>query len=238
MTTSGWKCVAALVVIACCSAPVDAATFFVAAGGDLQAALNAAKPGDTILLAEGAEFVGNFVLPKKVGDARITVRSAAPDTLLPRDGVRISPAHAPLLPRLRSPNEFAALSTAPGAHHWDVRYIEFRANQGSFGDVIQLGDGSSAQNSLSLVPHHLVLRHVYVHGDPLFGQKRGIALNAAHVTIADSYVAECKGISQDTQAIAGWNGPGPFLIENNYLEGAGENVMFGGADPAIPGLVA
>src|SRR4029079_3430034 len=28
------------------------------------------------------------------------------------------------------------------------------------------------------------------------------------------------------------------LIENNYLEGAGENVMFGGADPAIPNLVA
>ena len=28
------------------------------------------------------------------------------------------------------------------------------------------------------------------------------------------------------------------MIENNYLEAAGENVMFGGADPAIPGLVA
>jgi hypothetical protein len=42
---------------------------------------------------------------------------------------------------------------------------------------------------------------------------------------------------QDTQAICGWNGPGPFLIENNYLEAAGENVMFGGSDPSIPHLV-
>ena len=41
----------------------------------------------------------------------------------------------------------------------------------------------------------------------------------------------------DTQAIGGWNGPGPYLIENNYLEAAGENVMFGGADPTIPNLV-
>jgi len=34
----------------------------------------------------------------------------------------------------------------------------------------------------------------------------------------------------------GWNGPGPMLIENNRLEGSGENVMFGGADPRIPGV--
>jgi hypothetical protein len=42
----------------------------------------------------------------------------------------------------------------------------------------------------------------------------------------------------DAQAVAGWNGPGPYWIENNYLEGAGDNVLFGGADPAITGLAA
>ena len=83
-----------------------------------------------------------------------------------------------------------------------------------------------------------MLSHLYVHGDPLLGQKRGIALNAAAVTIRDSYIADCKGVGQDTQAIGGWNGPGPYTIENNYLEAAGENVMFGGADPAIANLVA
>lgn len=39
-------------------------------GGDLQAPLNAAQPGDTILLEAGAEFVGNFVLPVKSGTRR------------------------------------------------------------------------------------------------------------------------------------------------------------------------
>jgi PKD repeat protein len=238
MKMSGWRCASALALLVCCSVPADAATIFVGAGGDLQAALDAAQPGDTILLAEGAEFVGNFVLPAKPGDKWITIRSGAPDPLLPPAGTRVSPAHAPLLARLRSPNSSAALRTAPGAHHWALRYLEFAANLNGQGDIIQLGDGSSAQNTLSSVPHHLILRHVYVHGDPRFGQKRGIALNAAHVTIADSHVAECKGIGQDTQAIGGWNGPGPFLIENNYLEAAGENVLFGGADPAIAGLVA
>ena len=41
----------------------------------------------------------------------------------------------------------------------------------------------------------------------------------------------------DTQAICGWNGPGPYTITNNYLEAAGENILFGGADPSIPNLV-
>ena len=217
---------------------LEAATIYVAEGGDLQAALNSAQPGDTILLEEGAEFVGSFVLPAKVGNQWITLRSAAPDTVLPRTGTRIRPSQAPLLARLRSPNADAALRTAPGAHHWRIAYLEFRANFQGNGDIVQIGDGSSAQNSLDRVPHDIVLSHLYVHGDPAWGQKRGIALNGAAVTIRDSHISDCKGVGQDTQAIGGWNGPGPYTIENNYLEAAGENVMFGGADPAIANLVA
>lgn len=238
MSTMRWTCVCALAFLLWCAPKLEAATIFVAAGGDLQRALNDARPGDTILLQENAEFVGNFVLPVKSGTSWITVRSAAPDTVLPGPGIRIKPTHAPLLARLRSPNGNASLRTAAGAHHWDLRYLDFPATSGGQGDIIQIGDGSSAQNSLSQVPHHIVLNHVFVHGDAYLGQKRGIALNGADVTITDSYVSECKGIGQDTQAIGGWNGTGPYVIENNYLEAAGENVLFGGADPSIPNLVA
>ena len=45
--------------------------------------------GDTILLDEGAEFVGNFVLPVKTGVGWITLRMAAPNSVLPPAGVRI-----------------------------------------------------------------------------------------------------------------------------------------------------
>jgi PKD repeat protein len=237
--TSNCMCVSllAVAVIVCTVRPLEAQTIFVPAGGNLQQALNSAQPGDTIFLQEGAEFVGNFVLPVKSGVGLITVRSSAPDNVLPAAGVRIRPADAPHLARLRSPNSLAALRTAAGTHHWIVRYLEFAANANGVGDILQIGDGSSAQNSLDLVPHHITLQHLFVHGDPALGQKRGVALNAADVTIGDSHISDCKGVGQDTQAIAGWNGPGPFTIENNYLEGAGENVMFGGADPAIPNLV-
>ena len=98
------------------TATAHAATIAVPAGGDLQAALNAAQPGDVITLAPGATYVGNFVLPNKgaIG-SYITIRSAAPDASLPPAGVRISPSDAAQLPKIRSANSVSALRTATAA---------------------------------------------------------------------------------------------------------------------------
>src|SRR6185436_20877459 len=103
--------------------------------------------------------------------------------------------------------------------------------------IISLGVGDATQTTVEQAPYALVVDRVYVHGDPLVGQKRGIALNSRDTDIVNSYVTECKAIGQDSQAIGGFNGPGNYRIENNYLEGATENVLFGGADPPIPNLV-
>ncbi|HEY1912079.1 MAG TPA: hypothetical protein VGG73_14230 [Vicinamibacterales bacterium] len=217
------------------SSASEAAVINVAAGGSLQDALTNAQPGDVVQLAAGATFVGNFTLPNKSGPAIITLQTAG--TGWPEAGARIGPAQAGQLAKLRSPNNAPALQTAPGAHHWRVQLLEFQANAGGAGDMITLGDGSAAQRSLTAVAHDLVIDRCYIHGDPTNGQKRAIALNSATTTISGSYIAEVKAVGQDSQAIAGWNGPGPFVITNNYLEAAGENILFGGADPTIPNLV-
>jgi hypothetical protein len=209
------------------------------AGGDLQAALNKAQPGDTIVLQAGATFTGNFTLPAKpaAATAYITITTSADPSLLPGANLRIDPSYAPQLPKLKSPNTEHVVLTAPYAHHYRLQYLELLATAQGLGDIIDFGDGSSNQNTLAVVPHDLIADHLYIHGDPSYGQKRGIGLNSASTTISNSYISDIKASLQDSQAICGWNGPGPYTITNNYLQAAGENVMFGGSDPWIPDMV-
>jgi hypothetical protein len=210
----------------------------VAGGGNLQAALDRAEPGDVILLEAGASFTGNYTLPKKANaTAWVTIRSSAPDAQLPAAGTRATPNDAPRFAKLLTPNADPVIKTAAGAHHYRFIGIEFAVASATTitYDLIQLGSGS--QTSLNDVAHDLILDRCYVHGHPTVNLRRGIALNSARTAVIDSYIAECHEQGADSQAICGWNGPGPFKIVNNYLEGAGENVMFGGADPKIANLV-
>jgi len=224
--------VCACVLVFLCASISEAATIAVAAGGDLQTALLNAQPGDTITLARGAVYTGNFVLPVKSGTAMIVVRTEG-DADLPGAGQRISPAYSSRLATIKTPNNSPAIQTAWGAHHWTLMLLEIAGTGGN--DVMTLGDGNQTQ--LSQVAHDLVVDRVYLHGNGVDGQKRGIALNSSATTITGSYISEIKQIGQDSQAVGGYNGPGPFTITNNYLEAGAENIMFGGADPPIPGLV-
>jgi len=219
--------------------PAAGRTIHVPAGGDLQAALNLAQPGDVITLAMGKTFIGPFTLPNKAGNGWIVVRSSAPNRSLPPQGTRITPAYKSVLPKIVSDGVRPALDTAPGAHHFRFVGVEFTvaANASSTDGLIELGAGSSPQGSLDQVPHHLTFDRVYVHGSAKGALRRGFALNSAWTAIINSYISDVHEVGTDSQAIVGWNGPGPFKIVNNYLEAAGENVMFGGADPAIADLV-
>ena len=236
---------AALAIVALIwASSASAATIFVPAGGDLHAAIARARPGDLIALQGNATYVGNFVLPNKSdrgdrgdrgGEAWITIAPASLDLVPP--GRRVGPSDAPRLPKLRSPNNQPVVQTAPGAHHWRLVLLELQGGGDGSGEIVSLGYGAAPQKTLADVPHHLEIDRCYIHGDPAGGHKRCVALNSAATTVSNSHISGCRRIGQDAQAIAGWNGPGPFTINNNYLEGAGENVIFGGTDPSIPDLV-
>ena len=215
--------------------PAGAANVFVPAGGDLQGALNQAQAGDTITLAAGASFVGNFVLLPNNSDQWITIQSSAMSNL-PGAGQRVSPLQATLMPKIISPNAGAALLIPSGANYYRIQGVEFTVTPGTYvNDLIQAG--TAAESSLSQVAHDIDFDRDYIHGDPLSGGKRGLALNSGATTVANSYFAAFTSDWQDTQAICGWNGPGPFTIQNNHLEAGTEIVAFGGAPPAILGLI-
>lgn len=79
---------------------------------------------------------------------------------------------------------------------------------------------------------NLTLRRMRIMGDAIEGAKRGVAANAAAVTITDSFIDQCFRRDMDAQAICAWDGPGPFTVDNCYLTGSGQAIMFGGGDPS------
>lgn len=225
--------VVTIALVAFCE-PGYASIRYVSNSAELQPALDGAVGGDTIILRAGVTFTGSFVLPAKSGTSWITIESSAMSNL--PDGRRVRPSDSIHMPKLIAHKAVPALYTAAGAHHYRIRGVEFGTVAGVFNyDVVRLGKGT--ETSVTQLPYQIELDRVYIHGDSHVGGKRGIALNSRSTTVKNSYISDFKSTSLDTQAICGWNGPGPFLIANNYLEAAGENVMFGGGLPTITNLV-
>jgi hypothetical protein len=82
-----------------------------------------------------------------------------------------------------------------------------------------------------------VLDRLFVHGGPSIDVRRCVALNSAWSAVVDSWLADCHSNLGDSQAIWASNGPGPFAIVGNQLEGAGENIMLGGDDSRAPEML-
>lgn len=201
----------------------------VAAGDDLQAALDAAAPGDVIELEAGASFQGPFTLPNFSGAGTLIIRSSK-HAELPAEGERVGPEHASFMPTLLASNaNDPALRAAPGAH--DIRLIGIHFTTPGY--VTALVDLGSNAASVADMPSQIVFDRTYFQGHATEGTRRGLALNSAATAVIDSYFQDFKEVGADSQAIGGWSGTGPYLIVNNYLEGAGENFMLGGADPSI-----
>ena len=211
-------------------APPSGRTLAVPAGGDLQAALNSARPGDVIQLAAGAAYTGPFTLPAKSGTGWIVITSSA--TTLPPPGTRVAPGNASLMPKILGPQGSPAILTASGAHHYRFVGIEFapvpRAVQH---DLVYLGSGGGAWN--------FVFDRCYIHGDPnVGGTLWGLRMDAGWVGVVDSYLANFRDTSFEASAIRVITGAGPFKIQNNYIEAAGMSVIFGGQDPSVQGLIS
>src|SRR3989449_1257556 len=122
-------------------------TIAVPAGGDFQAALNAAQPGDVITLEAGATFTGPFTLPNKAGTGWITVRTSAPDSSLPAPGTRVNPSYAAVMPKIvAGSNVGPAIQAASGAHHFRFIGIEAKPLPGAKTfRIIELGDRKSTR---------------------------------------------------------------------------------------------
>jgi hypothetical protein len=198
----------------------------------LQQAIQSATPGTTILLEQGVSYTGPYDLPEKTGEGWIVFRTAVDDDELPSTNERITPEYAPVLAKILAKPGLSAIKTKPGAHHYYFLGIEIAATDFSW-NVVEIGSG---EKNIDDLPHDITFDRVYLHGHKTLGSRRGIAMNGRRIAVVNSWLSDFKEVGFDSQAICAWNGQ-IFKVVNNYLEGAGENVMFGGAKTAITDLL-
>jgi hypothetical protein len=198
----------------------------VKAGGDFQAALNAAQPGDDIVLEAGATFTGGFVLPRKAAGAPITIRSSAalPDR-------RVGPNDAALMPKIRSGSADPAIH-GPCARNWKLDGIEFQSTAGGLYNIIYTENVRNPDGTFCNADNITFDRLLIIAGPD--GQRRAIAGNGGHITLTRSHIANIRYRGDETAAFGAWDGPGPYTIRDNYLEAAGMSILFGGADSSSP----
>ncbi len=215
-------------------APVTGRSIAVAAGQDLQAAIYNANPGDEIVLQAGGTWTGAYVLPDKgLQTSWITIRSSAMASL-PAPGTRVSPGNAGNMPKIVADGPRAAFFFQARANHYRLIGLEITEQPKQWVNYGLILQGDPSDPNPADLPSYITFDRCYIHGQALGHIKFGWQMNGSYLAIIDSYVTEMHGIGQDTQALTGYMGTGPFKISNNFLEGAGENVQFGGAYDAIP----
>ncbi len=215
--------------------PMTGKSIPVPPSGDLQGAIDAANPGDEIVLTAGATYTGNYKLRNKGGTGWIRIRTSAMGQL-PRPGTRVGPGTAGLA-KIVAAGVAPAFQTERGAHQYRLMGLEMTVpvgTQQNYG-LVMYGDGT--ETTVAELPSDIILDRVYIHGEVLCHCKRGVQMNGVRLSLVDSTVTEFHGLGQEAQAVAAWGAPGPLKIVNNELDGAGENILFGGAYAALPGVV-
>jgi hypothetical protein len=220
-------------------APGAGSPIQLAGGNGLQVALDSAPCGSTIKLHAGDTWTGNFTFPRKSPECT----SATPiiiisdDPTLPPPGTRVTPADAAKMPKIVTSVtnvaalDFSSQNSAPGGSFYRIVGVEVSLTGAALttnfdSALISLGNNEA---SVSLMPHDIIIDRCYVHGTITSGLRRAVLMNGVNLAVIDSNISEIHQVGFDTQAIAGWNGPGPLKIQNNRLEAAGENILFGGA---------
>lgn len=209
-------------------------TLRVRVGDDVQAAFDALLPtGGTLALQPGIHLVDLVVPERQVTDPLITVTSDASGLASP--GQRITPDFLPGLGMLQNVN--TSNNTIKGLNRSrNVAFVNMAiSRQGDFSRAhVAIGGDRTETPTPSDLPSGWLFDRVYAFGDPLLGGHRGIQMHCDGLTVINSHISDMFEVGRDSQAVSSWNGGRNLLLENNYLEASGENVMFGGDESAAP----
>ncbi len=221
-------------------------------GDNLQAIYDAATCGQDLVLDDGATFTGdlvfskqcaapNWILVEGTGCSGGTVAIPTYVTQANVNSASIPPIPAPTL------THYAKLTTGTGSSTIVTTNGSNVPGKYNYFGCLEVTSSVSSQNLImmangltetvaSQLGDHLMFDRMYVHGLPSSStvmMTRGFLAVGSNISIVNNYLSNLYTTSQDAQGILGGEGPGPYLIGNNFISASTEPILFGGTGATI-----
>jgi len=215
-------------------APTGGKTWQAHNAAELKTTIEAARPGDVIVLDAKVTYEGNFVLPVKADPEHKWIYLVSSElSRLPDPGTRVAPANAVNMPKIVTPNVNPAIAVPPGASNYRLVGLEITSasTQGCkppgncFSYQLVYVGGLPGQP----LPDSITVDRCYLHGSPTQDVRQGVIANGSRIAVIDSYISDIHQSVFDSQAVLAYFSPGPIKIVNNFLSATTENILFGGA---------
>src|SRR5437762_2209281 len=219
-----------------------AATIVVGNGGDLQAALNAAQCGDTVVLDATASFTSpsdGLVARTKCSANPITVRSSNVASL--PAGTRVGAGDVANMPKIVTPGPYPALTFAGNAQGWKFIGINITTwpnidSQHYVSTLVNVG------RYVSPAPSDITFDRCWIHSQEdgsdslqttvkIIVDVEGVNISLLNSRIASpgAYIVNSQTFD-NTSAVMMIDGPGPLTIDNCFLNSWFTGFFMGGGN--------
>jgi len=242
------------------TAMMQARTIVVAPGSDIQAAINSAQCGDTIIFQDKAEYqtLADFVpyrLPAKGCTVDITIRRSG---AIPADGTRVLLADRVNMPKMVVKKGSAFFEADPKANHYRISGLWITNKLG--GTTTQLLSNGNINKTDPRDPNvewpqNITIDHsvfspaeydLYPEKNLCSSVNTAIGMVGINTVIRDnvmkgfgarygsgtgSDLPSCGSVPLDGESVIIGTAPGPMLIDNNQMEEWFVAFFIGGGDP-------
>ena len=208
---------------------------------ELLTAYNNATGGEHIVIPAGTILEGEIILPARSFTDYVTIRSSA---VMPNIKERVSPDQPGLVTFKGTYGNAIPLTIKNGATK--IRLVGLKFEPKNIPDTIgpstyylvQIGEAFTQSNT-SQNPSKIILEHCVVNPPDHVSVVHAILNDGYKVSLISNWLGNIQTLwGQDSQAVVSYDGRGAHVYNNNFLEAASENVMYGGVVPSIEGLTS
>lgn len=197
------------------------------------------KVDPIIELTVGQTYTGNFSVPAKNWTGTLIVRSGSlagiPNDFDAGAVSRVGPSHVSSMATITQNSSspcWSVMADCDDVWHEGLNFIAGTSST----NLILAGHPNNGVNTIAKIPARIAWVHNVVYGNNLTIALRGLFNETYQSLVAGNYMYGWRGVATEAQAYyCGGYTLGQHDVVNNFLEGGGQCLFYGGGDTVLAG---